>query len=53
VGRGFPFAIVCPACGAASDIGAAPMRLRPPEGIAQEQRTAALAMRVHRAVIGG
>jgi hypothetical protein len=29
------------------------MRLRPPEGVAKEQRTAALALRVWRAVASG
>ncbi len=32
------------------DVAAVPMRLLPPEGLAQEQRTAALALRVHRTV---
>ena len=47
---GFPFRIVCPSCGVASDVAAVPMGLRPPEGVAQKQRTAALALRVYRAV---
>jgi hypothetical protein len=50
VGPGFPFQIACPSCGVASDVAAVPMRLLPPERLAQEQRTAALALRVHRAV---
>jgi hypothetical protein len=50
VGPGLPFQITCPSCGIASDVAAVPMRLLPPDGLAQEQRTAALALRVHRAV---
>ncbi len=50
VGPGFPSQIACPACGVASDVAAVPMRLLAPEGLDQELRTAALALRVHRAV---
>ena len=45
VGPGFPFQIACPFCGVAPDVAAVPMRLLPPEGLAQEQATAALALR--------
>jgi hypothetical protein len=50
VGPGFPFQIVCPSCGVASDVAAVPMRLRPPAGVAEDQRTAAPVLRVYRAV---
>jgi hypothetical protein len=49
-GPGVPFRIVCPSCGVDSDVATVPMRLRPPEGVAQEQRTAAFVLRVYRAV---
>ena len=47
---GFPFQIACPSCGVVSDVAAVLMRLLPPERLGREQRTAALALRVHRAV---
>jgi hypothetical protein len=46
VGDGFPFELRCPCCRASFDIARLTMRLRPPE----HERTARLALRVHRAV---
>jgi hypothetical protein len=48
----FPFVVRCPWCLAASDTADVPMRLRPPEGAHDVRRTAALTLRVYRAVVG-
>jgi hypothetical protein len=48
----FPFVVRCPWCLAASDTADVPMRLRPPEGAEEVRRTASLALRVYRAVVG-
>ena len=49
-GQRIPFRIVCPCCTVDSDIAGVPMRLRPPDGVVHEQRMAALALRVSRAI---
>jgi hypothetical protein len=51
-GQRVPFVIRCPCCDVSADVSAVPMRLRPPEGAEDERRTAALALRVYRAVAG-